>query len=151
MIDEGKASAFYIRAEDPLKFQEAVRSEIHAAPAMSEYDVRTIEELFSTLTPEKMPGFTIGLRIVTGMLKSMGASRLYIIAMVLRETGLLTIVGIILGIAGTNALRSALQIKLPTQAFSVTPGWGGIRCSHRLRRRPPRSHLARHQGNPNAM
>ena len=147
--NEGKASAFYIRTEDPPKFQEEVRNEILATPGMSEYDVQTLEELLSTLTPDRMPGFNIGLRTVItiavvigfmvifqsmytavmertreiGILKSMGASRLYIIGIVLRETGLLTIVGIVLGIAGTYALRAALHAKFPTQAFSVTPGW----------------------------
>ena len=147
--NEGKASGFYIRTEDPPKFQETVRTEIHNTPGMNEYDVQTIDELLSNLTPDKMPGFNIGLRTVItiavvigfmvifqsmytavmertreiGILKSMGASRLYIVGIVLRETSLLTVVGIVLGIAGTYALRAALHVKFPTQAFSVTPGW----------------------------
>ena len=147
--NEGKASVFYLRTENSPAFLEDVRREILATPGMEQYDVQTMQELISQLTPEKMPGFNIGLRIVIGIavvigfmvifqsmytavmertreigiLKSMGASRLYIISIVLRETGLLTVVGIILGIVGTYALRSALHVKFPTQAFSVTPGW----------------------------
>ena len=119
-------------------------------PGMEQYDVQTIDELLSTLTPDKIPGFNIGLRIVIGIavvigflvifqsmytavmertreigiLKSLGASRLYIIAIVLRETGLLAVVGIILGIAGTYALRSASPRKVPDSWPSVSPhGW----------------------------
>lgn len=147
--NEGKASLFYIRTDDPPAFQNAVRDEIHGVPGMEQYDVQTLEELLSTLTPERMPGFNIGLRTVIGIaviigflvifqsmytavmertreigiLKSMGASRLYIVGLVLRESGLLAFVGIILGIGATYALRAALYEKSPTLAFSVTPGW----------------------------
>jgi putative ABC transport system permease protein len=147
--NEGKASAFYLLTDDSPKFQEDVRKEIHATPGMEQYDVQTLEELLSLLTPEKMPGFNIGLRTVIGIaviigflvifqsmytavmertreigiLKSMGASRLYIVGLVLSETGLLAFVGIVLGIAATYALRTALHAKFPTQAFSITPGW----------------------------
>src|SRR5487761_31676 len=58
-----------------------------------------------------------------GILKSLGASRHYIISVVLRETSLLAITGIILGVALTYLLRSVIHFKFPTQAFAVTPGW----------------------------
>jgi putative ABC transport system permease protein len=147
--NEGKASYFYIRTEDPPKFQEAVRNEIHATPGMQEYNVQTLEELLSTLTPEKMPAFNIGLRVVIGIalvigfmvifqsmytavmertreigiLKSMGASRLYIIGIVLREAALLAVTGIAVGVAVTYLMRSIFHVRFPTLAFAVTPGW----------------------------
>jgi putative ABC transport system permease protein len=147
--NEGKASAFYLRTENTPQFQNEVRKEINSTPGMQQYDVQTMDELLSLLTPDKMPGFNIGLRTVIGIavtigflvifqsmytavmertreigiLKSMGASRLYIVGLVLSETGLLTIVGIVLGIAATYALRDALHAKFPTQAFTITPGW----------------------------
>ncbi len=147
--NEGKASAFYLRTEDPPTFQEDVRREILATPGMGQYDVQTMQELLSTITPEKMPGFNIGLRTVIGIaviigflvifqsmytavmertreigiLKSMGASRLYITGIVLRETSLLAIVGVVLGVAFTYILRQFLHVKSPTMAFEITPGW----------------------------
>ncbi len=147
--NEGKASYFYIRTEDPPKFQEAVRNEILATPGMQEYNVQTLEELLSTLTPEKMPAFNIGLRVVIGIalvigfmvifqsmytavmertreigiLKSMGASRLYIIGIVLREAALLAVTGIAVGVAATYLMRSIFHVRFPTLAFAVTPGW----------------------------
>lgn len=144
----GKASLFYLKLDDP-KNDEIVRKEILATPGMSQYDVQTLEELLSTLTPDKLPGFNIGLRIVVGtaviigflvifqsmytavmertreigILKSLGASRLYITAVVLRETGLLALAGIALGIAVTYLMRTVFHYRFPTLDFAVTPQW----------------------------
>jgi putative ABC transport system permease protein len=144
----GKASLFYLKTDD-LKNQETVRNEILSTPGMGEYDIQTLDEFLSTLTPEKFPGFNIGLRIVIGIaviigflvifqsmytavmertreigiLKSLGASRLYIIAIVLRETGLLATVGIALGVGATYFMRSIFHMKFPTLDFAVTPHW----------------------------
>jgi putative ABC transport system permease protein len=118
---------------------------------MQEYDVQTLEEFLSTLTPDKLPAFNIGLQIVIGIavtigflvifqsmytavmertreigiLKSLGASKLYIIALVLRETGLLAFAGIALGVGATYLMRSIFLRTAPTLDFAVTPGWVG--------------------------
>ena len=147
--NEGKASYFYMRTEDPPRFQEDVRREILATPGMEQYNVQTIEELLSTLTPEKMPAFNIGLRVVIGIaviigflvifqsmytavmertreigiLKSMGASRPFIVSIVLREAAILAVCGIAVGVAATYFMRSIFHVRFPTLAFAVTPGW----------------------------
>ena len=147
--NEGKASAFYLRTENPPSFQNDVRNEIHATEGMSQYDVQTMEELLSSLTPAKLPAFNIGLYTVIGIavvigflvifqsmytavmertreigiLKSMGASRIYVTGVVLSETALLAVAGIALGVLVTYSLRSVLHIKSPTLAFSITPHW----------------------------
>jgi putative ABC transport system permease protein len=144
----GKASLFYLKLDD-LKNMEAVRKEILSTPGMQQYDVQTLDELLSTLTPDKLPGFNIGLRIVIGtaviigflvifqsmytavmertreigILKSLGASRLYIVAVVLRETGLLAVTGIALGVGATYLMRTVFHYKFPTLDFAVTPSW----------------------------
>jgi putative ABC transport system permease protein len=144
----GKASVFYLKLDD-LKYQETVRKEILATPGMSQYDVQTLDELLSSLTPDKLPGFNIGLRIVIGtaviigflvifqsmytavmertreigILKSLGASRLYIVAVVLRETGLLALTGIAVGVGATFLMRQIFRYKFPTLDFAVTPHW----------------------------
>ena len=144
----GKASVFYLKLDD-LKYQETVRKEILATPGMSQYDVQTLDELLSSLTPDKLPGFNIGLRIVIGtaviigflvifqsmytavmertreigILKSLGASRLYIVAVVLRETGLLALTGIVVGVGATYLMRLIFHYKFPTLDFAVTPHW----------------------------
>jgi putative ABC transport system permease protein len=144
----GKASVFYLKLDD-LKTAETVRKEILITPGMSQYDVQTLDELLSSLTPDKLPGFNIGLRIVIGtaviigflvifqsmytaviertreigILKSLGASRLYIVAVVLRETGLLAITGIALGVGITYLMRLIFHYRFPTLDFAVTPLW----------------------------
>lgn len=144
----GKASLFYLKLDDP-KNTEVVRKEILATPGMTQYDVQTLDELLSTLTPDKLPGFNIGLRIVIGtaviigflvifqsmytavlertreigILKSLGASRSYIVAVVLRETGLLALTGIALGIGLTFLMQAIFHFKFPTLAYDVTLGW----------------------------
>jgi putative ABC transport system permease protein len=144
----GKASVFYLKLDD-LKNAELVRKEILTTPGMSQYDVQTLDELLSSLTPDKLPGFNIGLRIVIGtavvigflvifqsmytavmertreigILKSLGASRLYIVAVVLRETGLLALTGIAAGVGATYLMRLIFHYKFPTLDFAVTPHW----------------------------
>lgn len=144
----GKASLFYIKTDD-LKNQETVRKEILATPGMGQYDVQTLDELLSSLTPDKLPAFNIGLRVVIGIavvigflvmfqsmytavmertreigiLKSLGASKLYVVGLVLRETGLLAVCGIAIGVAATYLLRAAFSRTAPTVDFSVTLDW----------------------------
>lgn len=147
---EGKASLFYLKLDD-LKNADLVKQEIKATPGMQQYDVQTTEELLASLTPEKLPGFNIGLRVVIGIaviigflvifqsmytavmertreigiLKSLGASRGYVVGVVLRETGLLAVCGIALGIAVTYGMRAVFHVRFPMLDFAVTPRWVG--------------------------
>jgi putative ABC transport system permease protein len=54
-----------------------------------------------------------------GILKSMGASRAYIVGIVLRETSVLAFVGILVGIAASFALSAALEARFPTLDFVI--------------------------------
>ncbi len=146
---EGRASMFYLKTEDSPKYQEEIRSAIKKTDGMEQYDVQTLDEFLSALTPEKFPGFNIALNVVIGIaiiigfivifqsmytavmertreigiLKSLGASRLYILSVVLRETGMLAVCGIALGVGVTYLLRSIFHVKFPTMEFAVTPAW----------------------------
>jgi putative ABC transport system permease protein len=142
------ASLFYIKSDD-LKNQELIRSEIHAIPALAAYQVQTMQEFISLMTPEHLPGFNIALRAVIsiavivgflvifqsmytavlertreiGILKSMGASKAYIVNVVLRETALVTVAGIVLGILVSEGLKVLLSYKFPTLPFPITAQW----------------------------
>ena len=148
MAAEGKCSVFYIKVDDPANNQ-AVIDEIHNTPGLADYPVITMEELMSEMTPEKLPGFNLALRVVTGIavvvgflvifqsmytavlertreigiLKSMGASKSMIVGIVLRETAILAVAGILVGIAGTYAVRTLLLHAFPTQHFEITSAW----------------------------
>jgi putative ABC transport system permease protein len=142
---EGKATMFYLRTEDPPKFEDDVRKAVLATPGMSTYEVKTAEEYLSSISPDRLPGFNIGLEVVIGIaviigflvifqsmytavmertreigiLKSMGASRSYIVGIVLRETSILAFVGIVIGIAASFALSAALEARFPTLDFVI--------------------------------
>jgi putative ABC transport system permease protein len=142
---QGKAVLFYLRTEEPPKYQEEIRKAIFATPGMSTYTVATADEYLSSISPARLPGFNIGLEVVIGIaviigflvifqsmytavmertreigiLKSMGASRTYIVSIVLRETGVLAVAGTVLGIASSFALSAALQHRFPTLDFVI--------------------------------
>jgi putative ABC transport system permease protein len=58
-----------------------------------------------------------------GILKSMGASKLYIVNVVVRETLLLAIVGIILGIILSLVTRRVIMFERPVQRLFWSNWW----------------------------
>jgi putative ABC transport system permease protein len=144
----GHASIFFIKTDDPAN-EELVRKEILSTPGFQQYPVQTMHEWLSQLTPDNIPGFNIALNVVTviaslvgflviflsmytailertreiGILKSMGASKTAIISMVLRESVLMAIVGIGLGVALTYLIHAYLDSKFPTLFFEITTEW----------------------------
>ena len=58
-----------------------------------------------------------------GILKSMGASKLYIVNVILRETVLLALGGIALGVLFSLTARAALAQRLPLLQVIVSGGW----------------------------
>jgi putative ABC transport system permease protein len=143
----GKASNFYIKVDDPAN-QQAVIDEIHATRGLQNYPVETMHEWLSEMTPDKLPGFNKALGAVTaiavivgflvifqtmytavlertreiGILKSMGASKAAIVGVLLRETAVLAVIGVILGIAGAYGMRF-LMLHATTLQFQITAQW----------------------------
>ncbi len=134
MGSSGRASMFYIKSDDAAN-DETVMQEIHDQRAgFGNNSLMTVDSWLSQMTPDKVPGFNIALEVVTGIaviigflvifqsmytavlertreigiLKSMGASKLTIVAVVLRECGVLAVAGVIVGIAGVFGVRSLL-------------------------------------------
>jgi putative ABC transport system permease protein len=148
MGSENNASLFFLKTDDPKNYR-LVEQEIHATPGLQQYQVQTIADMLSQLTPEHLPGFNTGLRVVIGIaiivgfivifqamytavlertreigiLKSLGASQMYIVNVVLRETGLLAIVGIVIGIGLTFVIKAGMAVRFPTLLFPVTGHW----------------------------
>ncbi len=145
---ENNASLFYLRSDDQ-KNQALIRQEILAAPGLSQYQVQTLDEWLSLMTPSHFPAFSIALNVVIsiafivgfivifqsmytavmertreiGILKSLGASKLYIVNVVLRETAIFTVAGIALGILFTFVIKSGISARFPTLPFPVEPVW----------------------------
>ena len=147
---EGKTSEFYLKADNPAN-DSLVIDEIHSTRGLENYRVLTMTDLIALYTPSRFPGFELALRVVIsiavivgflvifqsmytavlertreiGILKALGASKLTIVSVVLRETGLLAIAGMLLGIAATYGVRELLHIKFSTFSFELTAAWIG--------------------------
>jgi putative ABC transport system permease protein len=144
----GKASIFYVKLDDPNN-ADAVVQEIKSIPGMEQYGVHSIKEYLSLMSSSSIPGLStfidvvIGISMVIGfivifqamyaavmertreigILKSLGASKLYIVNVILRETLLISIGGIILGFGVSYAARAALHHKFQTLPILITPEW----------------------------
>lgn len=144
------ASLFYLRWDSPQN-QAAIGQEIHSTKGLENYEVQSMSDYMAMMTPEHFPGFNIALRVVIGIavivgflvifqsmytavmertreigiLKSLGASKPYIVNLVLREVGLVTVVGIAVGMGLTLAIRWFMSIRFPTLPFLMTDAWLG--------------------------
>jgi len=58
-----------------------------------------------------------------GILKSLGSSKAYIIDIILREAGLLSLIGILVGYGGTLIARKIILESFPTLAIDLTTRW----------------------------
>ncbi len=146
----GKASVIYLKSDDPAN-DSLIIDEIHGTKGLANYRVQTMADLIALYTPSRFPGFDLALRVVIsiavivgflvifqsmytavlertreiGILKSLGSSKLTIVSVVLRETGLLAVAGVLVGIAATYGVRELLHVKFPTFSFELTAAWFG--------------------------
>jgi putative ABC transport system permease protein len=135
---QGKASMFYVKT-DTAANADSVVAEIKAIPGMEKYVVRSLAEYASLMTAGNVPGLTgffdavIGIAVTIGfivifqsmytavmertreigILKSLGATPMYIVNVVLRESLLLAIGGVILGLLLTFVASLIINWKLP--------------------------------------
>ncbi len=116
--------------------------EIKKVPGMESYVATSMAYYLSMMTPSNYPGVStfinvvIGISVIIGfivifqamytavmertreigILKSMGASKVYIVNVILRETVLLAIGGIVVGIIFSLVARMGIVHRLPTLA-----------------------------------
>lgn len=145
---ENKASMFYLKLDDP-NHADAVAQQIKAIPGLENYNIMSIGEYLSLMSADNIPLLSTFIHIVIsiavvigfivifqsmytavlertreiGILKSLGASKLYIVRIILRETLLLAIVGIVAGIAISMVAAYAIHYKVPTVPVEFTSGW----------------------------
>jgi putative ABC transport system permease protein len=144
---QGHVTAFYVKADTPANTA-AIVEEIKNVPHMETYGVHSMSEYLSMLTPDNIPmlskfiGVVIGISVTIGfivifqamyaavmertreigILKSLGASKFYIVSAILRETTLLSIGGIILGFAISFAARAIIQQRT-TLPVDINSHW----------------------------
>jgi putative ABC transport system permease protein len=147
---ENKASLFYIKCDNPVN-NDLVMREIRSTPGFGNNTLTTVDSWLNQMTPSKIPGFNVALNVITaiaviigflvifqsmytavlertreiGILKSMGASKLAIVGVVLRECAVLAVAGVVVGIVGTYGVRLLLLHLFPTQHFEITGLWLG--------------------------
>jgi putative ABC transport system permease protein len=139
---DGKVSAFYVKLDDPSLAQLVAE---HLREVLPSYSIMTLREWLSMMTTENVPGLasfikvvigiaiTIGLIVIfqamytsvlertreIGILKSLGASRTYILQVVLREALLLAVAGIVLGAIISAVGRWGIIHRFPN--LSILP------------------------------
>jgi putative ABC transport system permease protein len=142
-----KANLFYLKLDNPANADEVV-NEIKAVPGMERYVATSMAYYLSMMTTSHYPGvsqfidFVIAISVIIGflvifqsmytavmertreigILKSMGASKLYIVNVILRETLLLAIGGIIVGVVFSLAARAGID-RRSTLRVVVTGRW----------------------------
>jgi putative ABC transport system permease protein len=145
---QGKASVLYLKVDDPAN-TDAVIQEIQNYPGLQGYTVRSVEQYMTMMTSGNISGLrtfiavVIGVSVVIGfivifqamytavmertreigILKSLGATKLYIMLLIFRETFLLAVVGVLLGYAISFATRSGLHAKFPLLPILILPNW----------------------------
>jgi putative ABC transport system permease protein len=145
---EGKATVFYVKLDDP-KGADAAAQQFKTIPGMENYNVVTTADWLSIMSPDNIPMLSrfieivIGIAMVIGflvifqsmytavmertreigILKSLGASKLFIVRVILRETLLLAVAGIIAGIVISFVSAHAIRYKMPTTQVEFTAGW----------------------------
>lgn len=141
-----KASMFYVKLDDPNNADAAADQ---LKTVLKDYNILTIGQWLQLMSTDKIPGLSIFLRIVIGIsviigfivifqsmytavmertreigiLKSLGASKSYIVRVILRETLLLAIGGIIFGIVVSVVARAGIGVKWPTLPVQMTWAW----------------------------
>jgi putative ABC transport system permease protein len=145
---QGKASVFYLKLDDPANAGAVVEA-VKKQPGMEKYSVLSMQEYLSMMTPSNLPGFrpfigvVIGVSVIIGflvifqaiytavmertreigILKSLGASKVYIVNVVLRETLLLAVAGIIVGVVVSLLARVGIQQRWPLVHIDRSNEW----------------------------
>lgn len=146
MEAHGEVSIFFVKCTDPGYVDDVVNS---AKQLLHDYKVLSVQEFESLMTSNNLPALesfiramigiavAIGFLVIflsmyttihertreIGILKSLGASKRYIIAAILREAALLCVVGIAGGWMGAVFARKLILEEFPTLSVALSTGW----------------------------
>lgn len=141
-----KASLFFIKCTRPEK-TDAVMDEMRQY--FSNYEIRPLANYLSLMTSANVPGLdafvrsmialavAIGFLVIflsmyttviertreIGVLKSLGASKAYIVKALLSEASLVCAVGIVVGVGMSYGVRAFMLSAWPTLAVHITADW----------------------------
>ena len=141
-----KASIFFVKCTRPDHTQAAMDQMRQIFPR---YEIRPLKDFLSLMTSSGLPGLdtfidsmialavSIGFLVILlsmyttviertrdiGILKSIGASKGYIIRALLGESAFICAMGIVLGIAMSYVTRALFLSAFPTLSILITPEW----------------------------
>jgi len=141
-----KSSIFFIKCTRPDHTQAVMDQMRQIFPR---YEIRPLKDFLSLMTATSLPGLdafiesmialavSIGFLVILlsmyttviertrdiGILKSIGASKGYIIRTLLGESAFICVIGIVLGIAMSYLTRALVLSTFPTLSILITPEW----------------------------
>ena len=141
-----KASIFLLKCTRPEHTEDVMAQMRQIFPG---YPVRPLKDFLSLMTSTNIPGLeafidsmialavSIGLLVIfltmyttviertrdIGVLKSLGANRLFIVRALLTESAALCALGILAGVGLSYLVRAAFVEGFPTLSILITPGW----------------------------
>jgi putative ABC transport system permease protein len=141
-----KASIFFVKCTRPDR-TDTVMDEMHAI--LPGYEVRPLKDFMSLMTSTALPGLNtfvnsmialavaIGFLVIflsmyttviertrdIGVLKSIGASNIYVVGLLLAETASICGVGVAIGVGMSYATRVLFLSTFPTLSILITPAW----------------------------
>lgn len=136
---QNKASLFYVKLDNPIN-ADAVVAQLKTIPGMENYNILSTSQWMAATSASNIPGLNIFIRVVIGIaviigfivifqsmytavmertreigiLKSLGASKSYVVRVILRETLLLAVAGILVGFLISEIGRTGLIHQFPT-------------------------------------
>jgi len=142
----GKVSLFFIKLANPSDIQ-AVTTRLNAM--LPTYPVRNMREYASLMTSENIPALDafiqtvvfvavcIGVLVIflsmyttitertreIGILRSLGASKSFIVTLILQESVLLCILGVLIGFGASSVIARAVKFQFPTLVVLITSDW----------------------------
>lgn len=147
---QGKASMFYVKLDDPAN-ADSVVEQLKKIPGMESYNILSTSQWLAATSADNIPGLNMFIRVVIGIamiigfivifqsmytavmertreigiLKSLGASKAYVVRVILRETLLLAVAGILVGFIVSTIGRIGLVHQFPTlRILPITVKWG---------------------------
>ncbi len=139
---------FYIKVNQPSETQTVI-DRIKAVPGFSDYSVISIKDYLSQIMNAQIPALNAFINVMVfiscligflviylsmyttitertreiGILKSLGASKAFIVNAILREALLLSVLGIFFGLGLTFVAKQLILSLLPTLSVLITPLW----------------------------
>ena len=141
-----KVGVFYVKLQDPSKVKETMSQIAQLLPGYTQRDVKELESL---MTSSNIPGLSafinavvfialcIGILVIflsmyttitertreIGILRSLGASKAFIVGLIFQESIFVCALGVVVGVGLSFLISKLLVTVFATLIIDITPGW----------------------------